>query len=48
MVSSVPVLKHFTVIRKLKKEEQSLLCAACHPDIKHIPVKLHEDIPNSY
>ena len=35
-------------VRKLKKEEQSLLYAACHPDIIRIPVKLHEDIPNSY
>ena len=20
----------------------------CHPDLKHIPIKLHEDIPNLY
>ena len=33
---------------KLKKLEQSFLCMACCPDLKHIPVKLHEDISNHY
>ena len=33
---------------KLRKREQSFLCATCRPDLIHIPIKLHEDILNSY
>ena len=33
---------------KLGKGEQSFLCATHRPDLKHIPIKLHEDILNCY
>ena len=33
---------------KLRKREQSFLCASCLPDRIHIPVKMHEDIVNCY
>ena len=33
---------------KLRKREQSFLCATQHPDPIHIPIKLHEDILNCY
>ena len=33
---------------KKRKGEQSLLCTTHRHDLIHIPVKLHEDIPNSY
>ena len=33
---------------KLRKGEQSFLCATCRPDLIHIPINLHEDILNSY
>ena len=29
---------------KLRKWEQSFLCVTCCPNLKHIPIKLHEDI----
>ena len=32
---------------KLRKGEQSFLCATC-PNLIHIPTKLHEDILNGY
>ena len=32
----------------LRKGDQSFLCATHHPDLIHIPIKLHEDILNSY
>ena len=31
---------------KIRKEEQSLFCATHRRDLIHIPIKLHEDIPN--
>ena len=33
---------------KLKMGEQSFLCVTCRLDLIHIPIKLHEDIPNGY
>ena len=36
------------IVSKLSKGEQSLLCATRRPDLKYIPIKLHEDILNSY
>ena len=33
---------------KLRKEEQSFLCATRRRDLIHILIKLHEDIPNGY
>ena len=33
---------------KIRKGEQSFLCTAHCPDLIHIPIKLHEDILNSY
>ena len=33
---------------KLRKEEQSFLCITRRPDLKHIPINLHEDILNCY
>ena len=30
---------------KLRKGEQSFLCATHHPDLIHIPIKLPEDNP---
>ena len=35
---------------KLRKGEQSFLCAThcCDLPVIHIPIKLHEDIPNGY
>ena len=33
---------------KLRKREQLFLCAIQHPDLIHIPLKLHEDILNRY
>ena len=33
---------------KIRKAEQSFLCATHHPDLIHIPIKLHEGIPNGY
>ena len=33
---------------KIRKGEQSILCATHRPDLIHIPIKLHEDIPNGY
>ena len=36
------------VIWKIRKREQSFLCAThCH-DLIHSPIKLHEDILNGY
>ena len=36
------------VTLKLRKREQSFLCAKCRLDLRHIPIKLHEDIPDGY
>ena len=33
---------------KLRKGEQSFLCATRCPDLTQIPIKLHEDILNGY
>ena len=33
---------------KIRKGEQSFLCATHRLDLIYIPIKLHEDIPNSY
>ena len=33
---------------KLRKGEQLFLCSTRRPDLIHIPIKLHEDIPNGY
>ena len=33
---------------KLRKREQPFLYATHHPDLIHIPIKLHEDILNCY
>ena len=33
---------------KLRKGEQSFLHTTHHCDLIHIPIKLHEDIPNGY
>ena len=33
---------------KLRKGEQSFLCVTCRPDLKHIPIKLHEGILKGY
>ena len=33
---------------KIRKKDQSFLSVTHHPDLIHIPIKLHEDIPNSY
>ena len=33
---------------KIRKREQSFLYATHCRDLIHIPVKLHEDIPNGY
>ena len=33
---------------KLRKGEQSFLCLTCGLDLIHIPIKLQEDISNSY
>ena len=33
---------------KIRKWEQSFLCTTHHPDLIHIPIMLHEDIPNGY
>ena len=33
---------------QLRKGEQLFLCATSHPNLIHIPIKLNEDIPNSY
>ena len=33
---------------KLRKGEQSFLCMTHRLDLIHIPMKLHENIPNSY
>ena len=33
---------------KLRKGEQSFLCATHRRDLIYIPIKLHEDIPNGY
>ena len=33
---------------KLRKGEQSFLCVTLLRDLIHIPIKLHEDIPNGY
>ena len=33
---------------KLRKGEQSILSATCRLGLIHIPIKLHEDIPNDY
>ena len=30
---------------KLRKGDQSFLCATHHPDLIHIPIKLYEDNP---
>ena len=31
-----------------RKWEQSFLCVTCCPNLKNIPIQLHEDIPNNY
>ena len=36
------------IIQKLIKREQSFLYATHFFDLIHIPIKFHEDIPNSY
>ena len=33
---------------KLRKGEQSFLCASHRCDLIHIPIELHEVIPNGY
>ena len=33
---------------KIRKGEQSFLCMTHRCDLIHIPIKLHDDIPNSY
>ena len=33
---------------KIRKGKQSFLCATHPHDLIHIPIKLHEDIPNGY
>ena len=33
---------------KIRKEEQSILCATHRTDLIHIPIKFHENIPNGY
>ena len=33
---------------KIRKREQSFLCVTHHRDLIHIPIKLLENIPNSY
>ena len=33
---------------KLRKGEHSFLCKTYYCDLIHIPIKLHEDIPNGY
>ena len=33
---------------KIRKEEQSFLCKTHPRDLIHIPIKVHEDIPNGY
>ena len=33
---------------KIRNREQSFLCTTHQSDLIHIPVKLHEDIPNGY
>ena len=33
---------------KIRKAEQSFLCATHCRDILHIPIQKHEDIPNGY
>ena len=33
---------------KIRMGEQSFLCMTHCPDLIHIPIKLHEDIPNGY
>ena len=32
----------------IRKGKQSFLCLTHHPDLIHIPIKLHEDILNGY
>ena len=36
------------IIWKLRKRGQSFLCVTRRPDLLHIVIKLHEDIPNGY
>ena len=36
------------ITRKLRKGKQLFLCLSCHLDLMHIPIKLHDDIPNGY
>ena len=36
------------ITQKLGKGEQSFLCMTRPPDLIHIPIQLHEDIPNGY
>ena len=36
------------ITQKLRKGEQSVLCPTRHPDLLHVPIKLHEVILNSY
>ena len=38
----------FTDERTDRGTKQSFLCETRRPDLKHIPIKLHEDTPNSY
>ena len=33
---------------KIRKGEQSFFCMTHHPDLMHIPIKLHEAILNCY
>ena len=33
---------------KIRKRKQSFLCVTYRHDLIHIPIKLHEDIPNGY
>ena len=33
---------------KIRKGEQSFLCTTHRHNLLHIPIKLHEDIPNGY
>ena len=37
-----------SITRKLRKWEQLFLCVTFRPNQKHIPMELHEDIPNHY
>ena len=36
------------ISQKLRKEEESFLCATDCLDLIYIPINLHEDIPNRY